>query len=77
MKEARSEVNDLLAAEEPLEIRLGFSGASGRMQQSISVTMRTPGNDFELATGFLFTEGMIKARKTLTVSGTATGCMKM
>ena len=53
-------VADLLAAEEPLEIRLCFGAALQRKQQSISVTMRTPGNDFELAIGFLFTEGIIK-----------------
>ncbi|TKK70962.1 formate dehydrogenase accessory sulfurtransferase FdhD [Ilyomonas limi] len=53
-------VNDVLAAEEPLEIRLCFGAFLQRKQQNISVTMRTPGNDFELATGFLFTEGIIK-----------------
>ena len=42
---------DLLAVEEPLEIRLG--------DKSISITMRTPGHDFELAAGFLFTEGIL------------------
>jgi FdhD protein len=42
---------DLLAVEEPLEIRLG--------DRSISITMRTPGHDFELAAGFLFTEGIL------------------
>lgn len=52
---------DLLATEEPLEIRLGFGTQIERQQQSISVTMRTPGNDFELAIGFLFTEGIIKS----------------
>jgi FdhD protein len=50
---------DLLATEEPLEIRLGFGRAHDRKQHSISITMRTPGNDFELALGFLFTEGII------------------
>jgi len=44
-------VQDLLAVEEPLEIRLG--------SKSISITMRTPGHDFELAAGFLFTEGIL------------------
>ena len=44
-------VQDLLAVEEPLEIRLG--------DKSISITMRTPGHDFELAAGFLFTEGIL------------------
>ncbi|MCW3107355.1 MAG: formate dehydrogenase accessory sulfurtransferase FdhD [Segetibacter sp.] len=52
--------DDMLAAEEPLEIRISFYDSMQRMQKSISVTMRTPGNDFELATGFLFTEGIIK-----------------
>ncbi len=51
---------DLLAVEEPMEIRLGFGPAHMREQKSISVTMRTPGNDFELALGFLFTEGIIQ-----------------
>lgn len=50
---------DLLAVEEPLEIRLGFGPADQREQKSISVTMRTPGHDFELAAGFLFTEGLL------------------
>ena len=58
--EELSEADDLLAAEEPLEIRLGYGEANDRSQKSISVTMRTPGNDFELALGFLFTEGIIK-----------------
>ncbi|MEP7252600.1 MAG: formate dehydrogenase accessory sulfurtransferase FdhD [Ginsengibacter sp.] len=51
---------DMLAVEEPLEIRIEFGELSRRIQKNISVTMRTPGNDFELATGFLFTEGIIK-----------------
>lgn len=57
---------DLLAAEEPLEIRLGFGKAGAREQKSISVTMRTPGNDFELALGFLFTEGIIEKASDIT-----------
>jgi FdhD protein len=52
--------DDMLAAEEPLEIRISFYVSGRRMEKSISVTMRTPGNDFDLATGFLFTEGIIK-----------------
>ena len=57
------DADDLLAAEEPMEIRLGFGLAKERKQKRISVTMRTPGNDFELALGFLFTEGIIKDKK--------------
>ncbi|MFN4082938.1 MAG: formate dehydrogenase accessory sulfurtransferase FdhD [Bacteroidia bacterium] len=53
--------NDLLAVEEPLEIRLGFGKTQNRQQKSIAVTMRTPGNDFELALGFLITEGIINS----------------
>jgi FdhD protein len=50
---------DLLAVEEPLEIRIGYGAAENRAQQNVSVTMRTPGNDFELALGFLYTEGIL------------------
>ena len=46
--------DDYLAAEEPLEIRIGAD--------PLSVTMRTPGHDRELAAGFLFTEGLIQNR---------------
>jgi FdhD protein len=56
---------DLLAVEEPMEIRLGFGPLDSRSQKSISVTMRTPGNDFELALGFLLTEGIIESPKDI------------
>jgi FdhD protein len=57
----RLETTDLLAVEEPLEIRIGYGPTDNRFQKNISVTMRTPGNDFELAIGFLFTEGIIQS----------------
>jgi FdhD protein len=49
---------DSIAMEEPLEIRLEFGADGDRRVQNISVTMRTPGSDAALATGFLFTEGI-------------------
>ncbi|MCE2461172.1 MAG: formate dehydrogenase accessory sulfurtransferase FdhD [Pseudomonadales bacterium] len=52
---------DLVTVEEPMEIRLGFTTEEGPTEQSISVTMRTPGDDFDLAAGFLYTEGVIRS----------------
>ena len=52
---------DAVSIEEPLEISLLYGPADARVQKNISVTMRTPGNDPELAAGFLFTEGIISS----------------
>ena len=48
---------DTLATEEPMEIRL----LTGGERQTVAVTMRTPGADFELAAGFLYGEGIVKS----------------
>ena len=55
--------DDYLAAEEPLEILIGFGSASKRQRQTIAVTMRTPEQDVDLSLGFLFTEGVISDKK--------------
>ncbi|MBO9674284.1 MAG: formate dehydrogenase accessory sulfurtransferase FdhD [Sphingobacteriaceae bacterium] len=52
---------DMLSVEEPLEIRIIYGAAGNRTEKNISITMRTPGNDLELALGFLFTEGIISS----------------
>lgn len=52
-----SDTRDVLAVEEPLEIRLHAD-----TERPVSITMRTPGHDSELAAGFLFTEGIISSR---------------
>jgi FdhD protein len=56
---SRFERADRLAGEEPMEIR---AGGPGQEPTSVAVTMRTPGNDFELAAGFLYTEGLLEGR---------------
>ncbi len=55
-----STVEDALAAEEPLEIQLGYERKGWHVHKTVSITMRTPGHDFELAAGFLFTEGILR-----------------
>lgn len=56
---------DVLAVEEPLEIRLGWNNNGKPEHRAISITMRTPGEDTELAAGFLFTEGIVKSAEEI------------
>jgi FdhD protein len=63
------EADDALAVEEPLEIGLRYGSKDHPVARAVSVTMRTPGHDEELALGFLWTEGIIA--RTSQVAGTA------
>jgi len=54
---------DALAVEEPLELRVCPRGDQSYLQ--VAVTMRTPGHDFELAAGFLFTEGIVQTAEQI------------
>lgn len=58
--ETSSPAQDSVAIEEPLEIQLVYGPAKARTRKQITVTMRTPGNDSELAAGFLLTEGVVR-----------------
>ncbi len=66
-----ADADDMLAAEEPMEIRLEYKTAGKRIVKSISVTMRTPGHDIELATGFLYSEGIIASNDDISSAGHA------
>lgn len=55
--------DDVVVSEEPLEIRLVWPGAGEPFP--LAVTMRTPGADFELAAGFLYSEGVVDSREQL------------
>ena len=57
----RADDTDLVTIEEPLEIRLGYCNEGRRAERSLSVTMRTPGDEFDLALGFLLGEGVIES----------------
>ena len=61
-EDARFERPDRLATEEPMEIQ---AAGPGQEPVSVAVTMRTPGNDFELAVGFLWTEGLLRSTEDL------------
>ncbi len=62
---SKSPYLDDVSVEEPLEIRVLYRDGSTAVSKNISVTMRTPGNDAELAAGFLFTEGIISSQNQI------------
>ncbi len=64
----RRRKTDSVVTEEPLELRLVAGGTT----RTLAVTMRTPGNDFELAAGFVYDESIVRARSEL---GTLTYCV--
>jgi FdhD protein len=65
-----SALQDAIAVEEPLEIQLADVAIDDRKVKSISITIRTPGNDDELAVGFLMTEGVVRDATHITSIGT-------
>ena len=54
-------IDDLISIEEPLEISLKYKESDKWINQSLSITMRTPGNDEDLVRGFLFNEQIVKS----------------
>lgn len=68
---ASNQAEDLLAVEQPLEIKIVYGPENDRQQKNISVTMCTPGHDEELAIGFLFTEGIITGKEDIMNCGAA------
>ncbi|NUR69902.1 MAG: formate dehydrogenase accessory sulfurtransferase FdhD [Hamadaea sp.] len=61
---------DSLAGEEPLEIRVGHAGQA---RKPLAVTMRTPGDELDLALGFLFTEGVIRSAEDVVTAQLCAG----
>ena len=55
-----NEIEDLISIEEPLEITIKFKNKETWTENTISITMRTPGNDEDLVSGFLFNERIIE-----------------
>ena len=55
------DVDDLVSIEEPLEISLKYKEKDNWIEQTLSITMRTPGNDQDLVRGFLFNEQIVKS----------------
>jgi len=56
-----NDVQDLVSIEEPLEISLKYKEKDNWVEQTLSITMRTPGNDEDLVRGFLFNEQIVKS----------------
>ncbi len=63
----RESLDDRVAVEEPLEIRLGYESGGERLTSAVSITMRTPLDDEDLAVGFLYGEGIIRSRDDIAI----------
>lgn len=59
--ESAHRIDDFVTVEEPLEIRLAWYESRTQLEKTISVTMRTPGHELDLAVGFLLGEGVIRS----------------
>src|SRR5258708_19250085 len=62
---------DVLAVEEPLEMRVFWREGASWQERALAVTMRTPGEDDELALGFLWTEGLVRSPHDIVSSAAA------
>ena len=74
------EVNDQISIEEPLEIILKYKDKENWIENTISITMRTPGDDKDLVTGFLFNERIIEKInqiESIKISGEPVGQYKL
>lgn len=65
LQDQTERIVDSVAAEEPLGIRIAYWMKESRHIESLAVTMRTPGNDQELAAGFLLSEGIVRQRSDI------------
>ena len=66
LKNKFENVDDFISIEEPLEISLKYKEQNKWVQNSLSITMRTPGHDEDLVRGFLFNEQIIQNLKDIT-----------
>ena len=64
-REGREETSDLVAVEEPLQIILEHGEGHARKETPLAMTMRTPGHDRDLVSGFLYAEGVIEGTQDL------------
>jgi len=69
-------IDDLISIEEPLEISLKYKESDKWINQSLSITMRTPGDDEDLVRGFLYNEQIIKSKRDFLTNSSCGVCGK-